>query len=168
MPKNIASSIKDEKFLNFFFSRIRLPREADITFLALEGLEDDYPYVSYCGKEINYIRPAATPVVFHTMMDGHLYFGGSLKQAFRPIDLAVSLPTGRLYHRVESNHTATASEYGLIRSSVAVALSEQIHAADENDTELTFVADGEVSQIQILPANLEPGHWGLGQIGEAQ
>ena len=124
---------------------------------------EDYPYVSHCGREVNYIRPAATPIVFHALMDGRLIYGGDLRQTFRPCDLAVSLSTGRLYHRVESQQVAAASEYGLIRSSVAVGLSEQIQTCGETPMQLNISFAGESYPIKELPASFEPGLWGLCQ-----
>lgn len=170
IPKNIATSIKDEKFLNFFFSRIQSARDVDREFLALESVENDYPYVSLCGKEVNFIRPAATPIVFHSLVGNDLHFGGSLIRPFNASYLAVSLKTGRLYHKVEKENKAGRSEkvsqdeYGLIRSSVAVALSEYIHPGNCDDSEisgLNFCNEGASTQIKALPQSSEPGEWAL-------
>lgn len=170
LPKNIATSIKDEKFLNFFFSRIRRVRDVDREFLALEGVEQDYPYISLCGKEVNFIRPAATPIVFHSLVSNHLHFGGNLIRPFDASCLAVSPKTGRLYHKIRKENDVIRpenppqDEYGLIRSSVAVALSEHIDPGDCNDSEssgLYFSDEYGLSQINSLPQSSEPGEWAL-------
>ncbi|OEU18644.1 hypothetical protein FRACYDRAFT_163328, partial [Fragilariopsis cylindrus CCMP1102] len=104
-PKNITSSIKDTKFLNFFFSKIRCATVKEIDFL-IEEMDDDeediqYPFVSKCGFEINYIRPAATPIVFHTLVtnnDDRLLYGGNLSVQFDSNRLAISKRSGKLYY----------------------------------------------------------------------
>jgi hypothetical protein len=170
LPKNIATSIKDEKFLNFFFSRIQRVRDVDREFLALEGAEKDYPYVSLCGKEVNFIRPAATPIVFHSLVGDDLHFGGNLIRPFDASYLAVSLKTGRLYHKIGKDNKVvcpekpTQDEFGLIRSSVAVTLSEHINPGDCDDSEssgLYFCNEGGSSLINQLPQNSEPEEWAL-------
>lgn len=169
LPKNIATSIKDDKFLNFFFSRIRWTRTRDLEFLISKGIENHYPFVSLCGKEVNFIRPAATPIVFHSLVGNELFFGGNLKQSFESSRLAISSVTGRLYHEIPGNGNATHKEskgpatlgYGLIRSSVAVALSEHIHPTDNQDgsVHFEFLTETEQHQIPWLPLEDEPGLW---------
>lgn len=169
-PKNIATSIKDEKFLNFFFSRIRWASPTEIEHLEGYGFAGDYPFVSKCGAEINYIRPAATPIVFHSLVDGCLLYGGNLAQKFDCSKLAISEGTGRLYHRLFVNDGADIQThsnkitkerldlgYGLIRSSVAVSLSE--HIQHKNSTgKFRYGSDFE---IDWLPSLHEPGNWAM-------
>lgn len=71
-PKNVATCLKDTKFLNFFFKQIRSIDDEGITvksFMKMHGIPSDhYPYVSLCGsREYNFIRPATKPFVFHSM-----------------------------------------------------------------------------------------------------
>ncbi|EKU22542.1 hypothetical protein NGA_0443110, partial [Nannochloropsis gaditana CCMP526] len=85
--KNMTSCLKDDKFLNFFFRQIRRNDT---------GLHPSYPFVSPCGKEMNYLLPADMPVVFHDLLpalSGNeksgdrgdcLVFGGGLQQRFDP------------------------------------------------------------------------------------
>lgn len=49
LPKNITSCLKSIKFLDFFFSQIQLNKT---------GKHLDYPLISPCGKEMNYIKTA--------------------------------------------------------------------------------------------------------------
>jgi hypothetical protein len=99
-PKNMATSIKDEKFLNLFFSRIRWASPTKIEHLAGFGFAGDYPFVSRCGAEINYIRPAATAIEFHSLVDWCLLYGGNLVQKFDSSRVAISEEKGRLYHQL--------------------------------------------------------------------
>jgi hypothetical protein len=160
-PKNIATSIKDEKFLNFFFSRIRCASPSELEYLASYDAQDDYPYVSQCGIEINYIRPAATPIVFHSLTtSGLLLFGGNLEEKFDGSKLAMSCTTGRLYHQLDSTNKQQTWQlgYGLIRSQLAVILAEKI----TEDNEGKFVYDGQ-TEIDWLPYENEPGRWSMPQ-----
>ncbi len=161
--------------MNFFFSRVQRLREVDRSFLALEGVERDYPFVSLCGKEVNFIRPAATPIVFHSMVGKDLYFGGTLSTPFQPSMLAISAKTGHLYHKIESKpyvqmDAAAIVEYGLIRSSVVVALSDRIHPREfdsmaRGSNDLFFSGEGEEEVlINILPTASEPGEWAIPRI----
>jgi hypothetical protein len=172
-PKNIATSIKDERFLNFFFTRIRWARPKDIKFLDDIGVAADYPFVSPCGKEINHIRPAATPIVFHSLINQDLIYAGNLTLPFEHSQLALSEKTGRLYHQLydpkevintkQSSSGLTTLGYGLVRSTVAVALSERILPGPgemEEENMLFLTPEGPVP-IQCLPHYAEPGAWVL-------
>src|SRR5688500_12040467 len=48
--------IRDVKFLNFFFRQVRQNPHDNA---------DAWPWLSPCGKELNYLRCAATPIVYH-------------------------------------------------------------------------------------------------------
>lgn len=106
---------------------------------------DEYPYCSPCGKELNFIRPAATPIVFHSFdpTNNTLSYAGTKTQKFRTTELAVSKFTGRLYHKCDHMEKATVfsqkdastvgtvdssvrHHYALIRSAVVVSLSDKI------------------------------------------
>jgi Domain of unknown function (DUF4505) len=159
----------DRKFLNFFFSRIRPANEKEMDFLIEHDLQYDYPFVSPCGVEVNFIRPAATPIVFHTFHQhvGTLLYGGNLEQEFDSKHLAISSTTGRLYHQFFPAKKKKGKKtidrtggykmaYGLIRSSVAVALSEKICVGDDG----TFLYCDEY-EIDWLPDENEPGSWAM-------
>lgn len=174
LPKNIASSIKDEKFLNFFFSRIRLANSEEKQFLETFGFTDDYPFVSPCGKEINYVRPACTPIVYQSIINKTLTYGGNLTQSFQHSDLAICKNTGRLYHKLparfrdrakreESNKnvTCTALEYGLLRSSVAIALSDIILPATEDCEQWKLLTSEGTEDIDWLPEESEASVWAM-------
>lgn len=77
----------------------------------------DYPFISPCGREMNYVSVADTPIVFHDMsLDGKcpfrmsrhrncnpnigsdLFWGGSFSSTFDPANVYVSRSTGHVYH----------------------------------------------------------------------
>ena len=89
-PKNIATSLKSPKFLDFFWRRLR---PAPVPPPSLDV--GDYPYLSPCQGERNFVRAADKPVVFHAVEGGELIWGGELRQGFDPEMLAVSGRTGR-------------------------------------------------------------------------
>lgn len=60
--KNFTSCFKEKKFLQFFFSRIRKNDTG--------RFENEFPYLSPCGRERNYIRCDDLPIVFtHILKD---------------------------------------------------------------------------------------------------
>mmetsp|Transcript_5319 Transcript_5319/g.9230 ORF Transcript_5319/g.9230 Transcript_5319/m.9230 type:complete len:273 (-) Transcript_5319:84-902(-) len=181
VPKNLATSIKNEAFLDFFCSRIQELTPQDYAFLRGDHLAHDYPFVSLCGAERNYIRPADAVIVFHSFLpqNAELVFGASLVQPFQPHQLAISQRTGRLYHKLhhslpssthlekQRNKNNLPSYFGLIRSSVAVTLSERMEAdpkADETASSgMTYVDKDKDHMYPIpwLPSDAEPGSWAM-------
>jgi hypothetical protein len=169
LPKNLASSIKDDKFLDFFFSRIRMINRAEKDFLQKVGVSEDYVFVSPCGRELNYIRPADTPIVFHSLLGGELFYGGRLKQEFDCNRLAVSNKTGKLYHEVDGFSKSSSStllhesilRYGLVRSSVAVSISDNISIGETDCDNWTYKTRNGDKPINWLPHAAEPGQWAL-------
>ena len=132
--EKVATCIKDTKFLNFFFRRMRKTTCQDRQRVLSElrsgcgtssdgdnffddfcsygtqtSFLGDYPFVSPCGKEINFIRPAdATPIVFHSLdVNRDLVYGGSLTQPFEEERLRLSKKTGRLYHELARSEKNT-------------------------------------------------------------
>lgn len=183
-PKNIATSIKDERFLNFFFRRVQAV-DVQIQCDVMEPRQipvQDYPFVSPCGRELNFIRPAASPFVFHGLVEGsidieksqqapQLVYGGTLRQAFAWNFLAVSPVTGRIYHarKGEQKDNAPAIPYGLVRSQLAVSLVEQMEIVEQdnnNDDDQEEIlayrdGDGSLHSVQWLPEEAEPGAWAM-------
>mmetsp|Transcript_14608 Transcript_14608/g.20877 ORF Transcript_14608/g.20877 Transcript_14608/m.20877 type:complete len:287 (-) Transcript_14608:1872-2732(-) len=149
LPKNLATSLKDTKFLDVFFRNIRRIDSKDIHYLSSYDAKKDYPYVSPCGIEMNYIRPADTPIVFHLLKEicmvstsnpnksiiQQLCFAGSLTQEFSPTMLAISKRTGKIYHQLSSDQDFPITslhklqdhhQYGLLKSSLAISISENL------------------------------------------
>ncbi|KAF9351676.1 hypothetical protein BGX34_000421 [Mortierella sp. NVP85] len=88
-PKDLTSCYKDPRFLDFFISRIK-PNST--------GLFPEYSWISPCGKELNFVEAADTPITFHGLQDGHLLWAGTQRTPFFPNQLCVSASTGRIYH----------------------------------------------------------------------
>ncbi len=120
VPKNVATSLKSARFLDFFFRVLR----ANDT-----GEHAEYPFVSPCQGELNFVRPADRhgPIVFDSIeaRDGSrvLAFAGTLEEPWDPSLLAWDTVTDRLYHPVRE-HARLKGTWGLVRSQVGVALSE--------------------------------------------
>ena len=53
--------IADKKFLDFFFKRVKLNTS--------DRYDSEFPYVSPCGRETNYVRCDDLPVVFSQLLD---------------------------------------------------------------------------------------------------
>ena len=80
-------------------------------------------------------------IVFHDLQQGNLFFGGSLSQPYNPQQLARSKKTRRLYHKLTNDrkkltplHQYDIPEYGLIKSSVAITISDFIVEDEGNDS----------------------------------
>ena len=58
LPKNIATSLKSASFLRFFWRQLRS------NDLDLAPWTADYPFISPCGAEMNFVTVADTPIVF--------------------------------------------------------------------------------------------------------
>lgn len=170
LPKNIATSLKNQAFLEFFFKHLTPSKERDLKLLPPE-VRQDYPFVSHCGIERNFVRPADVAIVFDALeYDAHdeslkLHYGGSLHQPFDPSCLAISQRSGRLYHELlrvgEKEGTPLhqqSGNFGLVKSSLAVALSDQIEIEDESHgTGMEFVTQGTRIRIPFLPEDAEAG-----------
>ncbi|CAE8611959.1 unnamed protein product, partial [Polarella glacialis] len=117
-PKNMSTSLKGEKLLNGFWQRLRRNDGAD---------SERYAFVSPCMGERNLVRPAAVPVVFHSLITSQeepcLTYAGSLSVPFRAADLAVD-EEGRLFHRLEGRLAERCGAFGLIASELSARLAE--------------------------------------------
>lgn len=100
----------DPWFLDFFFRRLAPTANPDYP---------EYPYVSRCGEEMNYLRVQDTPIVYTGYHDGRLDFAHSLSSAFAPEKLSYSAD-GVLYH------WAPVGERGRLVPHVAVDIARNI------------------------------------------
>lgn len=193
-PKNISCSLKSENFLNVFFKRIRRPSYEEKEKIGDKTSSNDYPFVSPCGNEMNFIRPADSAVVFHGLeftpkiknrngKRDFLIFGGSLRQSFSFESIYISRRTHRIYHKLltrsndndydkerpifnyQESRTKlfnSKSEFGLIKSSLAVELAEYFEEAIDHDgLNLVLPDSPQVNKIPWLPSHAEPGVWGM-------
>ena len=128
----------DKKFLAFFFKRLRTNDTG--------RYEDDFPFISPCGREMNYIHCDDLPIVFTHLLDQNgeiiqdiathaqkspsnikkpselLSYGGTgnlLTIPFQPGTLCMLPDSGRIYHTAP----AQGGNVGLVKSSLALALS---------------------------------------------
>ncbi len=83
-----GTEITDERFLHIFY-RLMATNET--------GENAEYPFVSPCGKEMNYARAEDTAVVFRSLSEGQLFYAPELSVPFRPETLRFS-QDGVLYH----------------------------------------------------------------------
>lgn len=126
LPKNIATSLKSDKFLKFFYANINVNRT---------GSFGEYKYISKCGKEMNFIRPADTPIVFTNLEESEeqllIHSGESRSTRFIKESLVMCEKTFRLYHPLGKHKHLPSDFLTLISSNVAVRLSAQF--VEEND-----------------------------------
>lgn len=128
--KNFVTCFKDKQFLVFFFSRLRFNQSG--------RYEEDFPYLSPCGRERNFLRCDDRPVVFTHLLQGGdpegellSYCGGAEKLTvpFRPESLYMHPDSGRVYHPC----TQRTGAVGLVRSALAIELSPHfVYATDES------------------------------------
>lgn len=100
----------DSEFLDFFYRRLAP---------TANPFYPEYPYVSRCGDEMNYLRPADTPIVFTSFDGERLYYGGTLSVPFYPDRLSYS-DDGVLYY------AAPVGQRGRIVPPVAVEIAAAV------------------------------------------
>lgn len=122
--KNFITCFKDKQFLAFFFTRLKVNSS---------GIFDsEFPYISPCGREINYVRCDDRPIVFSSFVENiaeepekglyHLTFNGigpRMKFEFQPHKLCMLPKSGRIYHPGPEKSGGV----GLVKSSLAIELS---------------------------------------------
>jgi hypothetical protein len=106
------TELTDEQFLDFFFSRLRTNPGPH---------HPDYPFVSPCGREMNYIAAkSSSPIVFRKLMtvDGtaFLLYAGRTLQLFMPGALTVDV-SGQLYHPTETGIRGRLGRHALLEIS---------------------------------------------------
>jgi len=122
----------EKQFLKFFYSRLDRNTTGHYT--------EDFPYLSLCGRERNFVRCDDLPIVFTELIhtdesdndkaggDRLLYAGGTLYVPFEPSQVMMLPDTGRVYH---SGPVRTGG-VGLIKSSLAIELSRLFQFEDGN------------------------------------
>ncbi|XP_005042642.1 PREDICTED: UPF0598 protein C8orf82 homolog [Ficedula albicollis] len=119
--KNFVTCFKDVGFLSFFFKHLERNRSG--------RYQAEFPFLSRCGRERNFLRCADVPVVFTQILPGSdgnsllSYCGGGSKLTvpFQPGMLAVFPENGRLYHPAPER----AGGVGLVRSALASEWSSE-------------------------------------------
>jgi len=120
LPKTVATCLKAPKALDAFYKV--LARNDS-------GEHAEYPFLSSCGWETNFVTAADTPVVFTELEDdGQLRYAATLGVPFDPESLRLCPATGRLYHRLR---TSRLDCLGLLRSQLAERLAGGVELHDE-------------------------------------
>jgi len=110
----------EKQFLIFFFSRLRSNHSG--------RYEEDFPFLSLCGRERNFLRCDDRPVVFTHLLpvttgdqEALSYCGGAekLSAPFRPEALFMHPDSGRVYHPCQERSGGV----GLVRSALAIEFS---------------------------------------------
>lgn len=100
--------------------------------------EQEFPFISPCGRERNYIRCDDCPIVFTHVIQGEkldlLSYGSTLHNAltvnFEPEKVCMLPSTGRIYHPAPEN----GGGIGLLRSTLAIEWSKYF-IFGENDSD---------------------------------
>lgn len=135
--KNFTSCFKEKKFLEFFFKRIRINKTG--------RYQDEFPYISLCGKERNYIRCDDVPIVYTHIITKEnsekdfLTFGYAndvLISQFEPEKVYMVPETGRVYHPADEKYGGI----GLVRSKLAIEISKNFTFKNgESDAPTNFM-----------------------------
>ncbi|KAG1941855.1 hypothetical protein F2P79_015842 [Pimephales promelas] len=128
--KNFVTCFKDQRFLVFFFNRLKLNETG--------RYQQDFPFLSLCGRERNFVRCDDRPIVFtHLLSEAGLedrlsYCGGGAKLTvpFQPERLFMQPVSGRLYHPGPERGGGV----GLVRSALAIDLSAHFEFATGQDS----------------------------------
>ncbi|KAB0797643.1 hypothetical protein PPYR_08636 [Photinus pyralis] len=118
--KNFTSCFKEKKFLRFFFNQLKINHTGRYT---------EFPYISLCGKERNYVRCDDYPIVFTHVLEDKLAFnhaGDLLTLQFQPEKVYMLPTSGRVYHPAPEK----TGSIGLVRSKLAIEFSK--HFVFEN------------------------------------
>lgn len=120
--------------------------------------EKDFPYLSLCGKERNFVRCDDLPIVFTNLQTRngksiliYNYCEPKTIVEFQPNKLYMGISTGRVYHPgPESLHGI-----GLIKSQLAIELSKGFRYICSNDGPTHFEANDELHRLDYtLKENL--------------
>ncbi|CAK9799232.1 UPF0598 protein C8orf82 homolog [Anthophora quadrimaculata] len=122
--KNFTSCFKDKKFLAFFFKHLKKNNTGRYS--------KDFPYVSFCGPERNFVRCDDLPIVFTKIIQkensetgknedwfGYAHAEELLMVPFEPEKLYMNVESGRVYHPAPER----TGGIGLVRSKIAIELS---------------------------------------------
>lgn len=106
----------------------------------------EYPYVCRCGDEMNYLRPADTPIVYTGFDGSRLMYGASLTTPFTPDRLSYS-EDGVVYH------WAPVGDVGRIVPHVATEIAKHIEPWGPY---YAYLGDDGREMIPVMPRHLAP------------
>ena len=128
--------------------------------------EKEFPYLSPCGRELNYIRCDDVPFVYtHVIPDSenddqfrfcYAHAGDQLYVKFEPEKVVMIPKTGRVYHPAPER----AGGIGLVRSNLAIEFSKYFKFDNSEENPPThFSWNGKVYELvkwyDKLPENVE-------------
>ncbi|MBI3258275.1 MAG: DUF4505 family protein, partial [Ignavibacteriae bacterium] len=126
------SIIDDVGYIDYFYRNLKLNET---------GEYPEYPFISLCGREKNYVRTVDTPIVFNRLRENKLEYGNSLSIEFSRENLKFS-NEGVLYH------TAPVGEVGRLSAQVIMELSKFIQPFGDY---FSYLATNEKYQWVIEP-----------------
>ncbi|XP_025162099.1 UPF0598 protein CG30010 isoform X3 [Harpegnathos saltator] len=122
--RNFTSCFKDKKFLAFFFKHLKENNTGRYM--------SDFPFLSICGIERNFVRCDDLPLVFTKVIQKHntetdteedwfsyAHADDLLTVRFEPQKLFMNISTGRVYHPAPEK----VGGIGLVRSKLAIEFS---------------------------------------------
>ncbi|KAL3280884.1 hypothetical protein HHI36_004112 [Cryptolaemus montrouzieri] len=124
--KNFTSCYKEKKFLRFFFNQLKHNNTERYK---------EFPFLSKCGKERNFVRCDDCPFVFTHILEKkssegesemHLAYNHAdslLTIKFHPEKILMNPESGRVYHPAPER----AGSIGLVRSKLAIELSKSFN-----------------------------------------
>lgn len=143
--RNVATSMKDKKFLDFMSKNLK-PNDS--------GFAHHIPYITLCGKEMNFVTPIdtkaaivykdITPPSHEGDASYKLHFGGTLTQDFDPKLLAFCNDNGRFYHKLTGHKYLSApnrTHFGLLHVDITTQyisdnlVFEPLNSAAESETQ---------------------------------
>lgn len=136
----------EKDFLRFFFKRIK-PNNTD--------KYSEFPYISPCGPEMNYVRCDDIPIVFTKMLtiDNTAvlsYNNGEEKLTFPfdPSSICMQPISGRVYHKGPDR----VGGVGLVKSQIAIEWSQYFgyESSNELDPPTQFTWQGETYKLHNL------------------
>jgi hypothetical protein len=135
VKKSAPRPLTDVKFLNMFWKNLQKSQNLIEKHDDLESIISEYPFVSICAGELNFVRAVDTILVFDELIDGQLYFAGKTRSCvFDPSTLVMKSSTQRLYHPILDEKIAQKLEIslGLIQSHLAQKIAEKIVPLEED------------------------------------
>lgn len=128
LRRNEATCLRDVQFLDFFFKHLQPIARFSASPLytkwkdTIHQFENEYPWISPCGRELNFVRADDTPIVYKDLIENGgeswLTYAGTLKQKFDPSRLAVR--NERVYF------INTTGDLGLLHPDLAQRISANI------------------------------------------
>ncbi|XP_072013552.1 UPF0598 protein CG30010-like [Amphiura filiformis] len=139
--KNFITCFKDTKFLAFFFKRLKINNK--------ERYNEQFPYLSPCGVERNFIRCDDRPIVFTQILEHDNtspdkgeeassecldrlscnFTGDKYTIPMEPEKICMLPRSGRIYHPAPGKTGGV----GLIKSSVAIELSKHFEFGEAGE-----------------------------------